>query len=291
MSERSFGRYTVETSNEDKVLEPSQGLTKGDLMDHYERMADLILPHVKNRALSLRRFPDGIEEYGFFHKDAEKTLPDWMDTVALEKEGGTVHYATAERTADLVELGQLATVELHAFLATNDKPHYPDRMIVDLDPPGGDFDPVRRAALTLRERFEAVGLTAFTMVTGSKGMHLLVPLDGSAEFDTVRAWAVDFCQRLADEEPGQFTMERLKEKREGRIYLDVMRNSYGQTGVVPYSPRPLEGFPVATPLSWVEVERGGFGPRDWTVANIARRTGQTGDPWSGIARHAASLPE
>lgn len=288
MSQRRFGRYTVETSNEDKVLFPDEGLTKGDLIDYYEAMAPHILPWLRNRPLVLQRFPDGITEDGFYQKQVAAHFPDWISTVRVEKSGSaTQELVVCDRKATLAYLANLGCVSLHPWLCRTGGLGHPDLLVVDLDPPGDDFAAVRDAARACRELFEEIELPSFPKTTGSKGLHLVSPLDRRSDFDKVRELARDAMVVLAARHPEALTTEVRKSKRRGRIYLDVARNAYAQTVVAPYSVRPLPGAPVATPLSWDELGR--VHARSFTIGNIGRRLAQREDPWKNLRRHARGL--
>jgi bifunctional non-homologous end joining protein LigD len=288
MSQRRFGRHSVETSNEDKVFFPDDGLTKGDLIDYYQGVADHLLPWLRNRPLVLQRFPDGIEEEGFYQKQVPEHFPGWISTVRVEKSGDeTQELVVCDKKATLAYLANLGCVTLHPWLSRSDRLHHPDQLIVDLDPPGDDFSQVRQAARACRRLFDELELPVSLKTTGSSGVHLVVPLDRSADFDAVRAFARDAMELLAVRHPDALTTEVRKNKRHGRIFLDVARNAYAQTAVAPYSVRPLPGAPVATPIDWEEL--GGVDARSYTVRNVLRRLGQRRDPWRGMRRRAHGL--
>jgi bifunctional non-homologous end joining protein LigD len=291
MAGRRHGRCVVETSNEDKVLFPRDGITKGALIDYYERVADRILPHLRARPLVVQRFPDGIGAPGFYQKQVSGHLPDWITTarVRLRGAGGTQELAVCDRKATLAWLANQACITLHPWLSRADRPNRPDLLVVDLDPPGDAFEPARHAALWVRALFDDLGLPSFPKLTGSRGVHVVVPLDRRADFDAVRAFARDAMALLAARHPDAVTLMQRKAKRRGRLYLDVGRNAWAQTAVAPYAVRALPGAPVAVPLAWEELERKGIGARDYSVRNVFRRLAQHEDPWAGMRRHASSL--
>lgn len=289
MSQRRFGRYTVETSNEDKVFFPDAEITKGDLMDYYDAVSEHMLPWLRDRPLVMQRFPDGIEAEGFYHKQVAEHFPDWIDTVTVGKaDGGRQELVVANNKATLVYLANLGCVTLHPWLCRTDRLERPDQLVVDLDPPsGGSFDAVRDAARACRELCDELELPTFVKTTGSKGLHVLVPLDRRADFDAVRDFARQAMELLAARRPDALTVEVRKNKRKGRVFLDVARNAYAQTAVAPYSVRPLPGAPVATPLAWDEIGR--VEARSFTVKNLFRRLGRIDDPWKDLRRHATGL--
>lgn len=283
------GSRNVEISRADKVLFPGDGITKMHLALYYGRIGSVMLPYVKGRPLTMQRFPDGIGGEGFYEKKAPDHFPPWVKRVSVDlEEGGFQSQVVCDNAATLVYLADQACITPHVWLSRGGRLRHPDRMIFDLDPPDGDFGPVRDAARALRDILETVGLSSYVMTTGSRGLHVAVPLDGSATFDTVRDFASAAARLLADREQG-LTMEVRKEKRKGRLFVDTLRNAYGQTAVAPYAVRALPGAPVAAPLDWDELGRSGMGPRRFRIDNIFRRLGRKDDPWRGMARHARSL--
>lgn len=287
---RSYGRRRVEVTSLDRVYYPEAGVTKEDVLDYYERVAEVMLPHLEDRPLSLQRFPEGLAGDGFYQKGVPEHFPDWIGRaeVAL-KDGGTQPQVVVRDVATLIWLAQHGTLTFHAWLSRAPELHSPDRMVVDLDPEAeGDFDSVRRAARDVRALFEEAGLAPFLMVTGSKGLHLWAPLRPGPDFDEVRAFARELTEHLAAEHPDRYTTEIRKKKRRGRLFLDVARNAYAQTAVAPYSLRPRPGAPVATPLEWDEL--GSLeGPRRWTLRSVPRRLAHRDDPWKGMGRRAVTL--
>ena len=279
----------IAVSNPDKVLYPDDGLTKSYLVDHYRRIADVMLPHLRGRPLTLRRFPDGIGSDGFFQKEASDFFPDWIDVAKVtRRDGGSpVHHAVCDDEASLVYLASLATVEFHVWLSTVDALDNPDRMVVDIDPPdGAEVSELRHVARRIRRAVEWLGLTAFVQATGGRGFHVVTPLDASADYDDVRQLARDVTERIAAADPDRLTTAIRKEARHGRIFLDINRNGYGQTFVAPYSLRARPGAAVATPLDWREL--GKAKPHGYDTRRIRRRLSQRADPWRRIADHAAA---
>jgi bifunctional non-homologous end joining protein LigD len=287
-----FGRYTVALSNQDKVLFPESGITKGDLCAYYRDVADVMLPHVRDRPLSLQRFPDGIDGEGFYQKDVSDSFPGWIHTVRVpRRHGGANRQVLANNTATLVYLANQATVTLHAWPARGDDLEKPDRLVFDLDPAAGDFGVVRDAARDVRAVLQQVGLDARVMTTGSRGLHVTTPLRREASFDAVFAFAESVARVVAARRPDAYTTAFRKARREGRLFLDTRRNLYGQTSVAPYSVRPRPGAPVATPLDWEELERSNLDSRSWSLRSIAARLARRGDAWRGIGRHARAVSE
>jgi bifunctional non-homologous end joining protein LigD len=279
------GRRTVEVSNPGKVLYPD-GITKGDLVDYYRRVAERMLPHLRGRPVAMERYPDGIDGQRIFQKDVPDYFPDWIERVKVHKEGGSLQQVACDQAATLVYLANQACITPHVFLSRADRLDHPDQLIFDLDPAGDDFEEARLAALALRDLLRELELPSFAKTTGGKGLHLTVPLDRRADFDTVRGFARDVADLLAARQPDRLTTEQRKDKRKGRLYLDAMRNAYAQTAVPPYAARARPSATVATPLDWSEVEDRSLRPSSFTIASALERTG---DPWKDLRRHGRSL--
>jgi bifunctional non-homologous end joining protein LigD len=287
---QSHQRPTVEISNREKVLFPRDGITKADLAAYYEEIAGTMLPHVRERAVVMQRFPNGIRHEGFIQKNVPDYFPEWIKTVSVKKARGSVTHVVIDKPATLVYLADQACITPHVWLSRIDRPDHPDRLIFDLDPSGKTFEPVVAAARALREALETINLVPYLMTTGSRGLHVVVPLDRSADFDAARALARRVAASVVADAPDRFTIEQRKEKRRGRVYLDTMRNAYAQTAVAPYAVRALPGAPVAAPLEWADLSRLGDA-QPYTIKTIARRLALKGDPWKDIARRARAIHE
>jgi bifunctional non-homologous end joining protein LigD len=285
------GSRDIEMSNVDKVLFPEDGTTKGDLIEYYRRIADTMLPHMAGRPLTLHRFPDGIDASGFYQKEAADYYPDWIARVTVSKEGGTLKQVVCEDAATLVYLANQGCITPHVWLSRTDRPHHPDRLVIDLDPPDDDFEPVRAAAHWVLDALDEIGLPGWLMTTGSRGVHVTVPLDRGAAFNAVRTLARDLTRLIAHRHPDALTTEVRKAKRRGRLFLDVARNAYAQTAVTPYAVRPKPGAPVATPLERDELDDPSLAADRFRMGNVFRRLGQKQDPWHDIGRHARSIAE
>jgi bifunctional non-homologous end joining protein LigD len=280
---------TIAVSNPDKVLYPDEGLTKSDVVDHYRRVADVMVPHLRGRPLTLRRFPDGIEGDGFFQKEASDFFPDWLKIIKVPRRepGPPMHQVVCESAADLVYLASLATLEFHIWPSTETALDNPDRMVVDIDPPDGTaVGELRDIARRLRGAVERIGLTAFVQATGGRGFHVVAPLDATAGYDDVRELSRDLVEEVAAADSDRLTTAIRKESRGGRIFLDVNRNAYAQTFVAPYSLRARPGAAVATPIDWSELGRAR--PDGFDTTRLRRRLGQKADPWQRIDEAAAS---
>jgi bifunctional non-homologous end joining protein LigD len=279
-------------SSPDKRLFPTDGITKLDVANYYERVSEWMVPHVRDRPLSLQVFPDGIEGTGFFQKNVPKHYPDWIRRVEVRKEGGKVIHPVVTDAETLPYLVGQNTITPHVWLSRCDRIHQPDRMVVDLDPPPGEnFPAVRRAARQAGELLREIGLEPFAQVTGSKGIHVWTPLRRHPDFEEVKEFSNLFAAVLAGCHPDQLTTEFRKAKRAGRILVDVLRNRYAQTAVPPYGVRPRPGAPVATPIEWDELSDSKLRPDRWTVKNVLRRLAAKGDPWADIAPAARGMSE
>ena len=287
MATLRIGTRAVTTSNEGKVLFPGEGITKGDVIAYYRRMAGPILRHGGGRPISMLRLPDGIDGKRFYQKRVSGYFPEWVSTVQVDSEKGPLTQAVLGSEADLAYLANQACITPHIWLSRVDDLDRPDRMIFDLDPPTEAFGPVRQAARQVRALLDELGLYSGLLTTGSKGVHVVVPLRREADFEAVRAFARDAARVLAARHDG-LTDEHRKAKRTGRLFVDALRNGYAQTAVCPYCLRARPGAPVATPLAWDELDDVPHA-RAWTMATIGARLEAVGDPLADVARHARSL--
>ena len=289
--EITIGGITVPLSHPDKVLFPGDGVTKADLARYYADVADRMLPWLGDRPITMVRYPDGLDGQRFFQKNAPSYFPGWIRRVRVGKEGGEVEHVLCDKPATLVYLANQACIEIHAFLSRVDKLGAPDQMVFDFDPPDGErFGDVRRAALWARDLLDGeLGLTSFVRTSGGRGLHVHVALNRRAEFEEVREFAHHAAEVLARRHPGAITVEQRKDKRGSRIYADVMRNAYAQTVTASYGVRARPGAPVATPLSWAEVEDDGLAPGRFTMATIRARLDGGTDPWADFAESRHGL--
>ncbi len=283
---------SISLSNTGKVLFPDDQITKGDLVGYYRDIAGRMLPYLRDRPLSMERYPDGITGERIVQKNVPRYFPEWVTRTRVRKQGGTLLQVVCDKPATLVYLANQACVEIHALLSRTSALDRADQLIFDLDPPDDQrFGEVRHLALELRALLEdELGLTTFVKTTGGKGVHVHVPLNARDDFDTVRRFARQASDVLAAREPDLTTQQR-KDSRDGRVYSDVMRNAYAQTAVAPYSVRARPGAPVATPLRWEELEDSALTPHQFTLRTVRERLEKLGksDPWAGMARHRSGL--
>ncbi|MDR7300462.1 non-homologous end-joining DNA ligase [Haloactinomyces albus] len=279
----------IEVSRPDKVLYPDDSYGKRDVVAYYRSVAGVMVPHLRARPLTLRRFPDGLAGEGFFQKEASGHLPDWIriEEVPQRGSGGPVHHVIADDAATLLYLANQACLEFHMMLSTAGSLERPDLIVLDIDPPQGvRTTELRSVVRDLCHRFGRAGLAPHVQATGGKGFHVVAPLAAEADFDRVRGWADDIAEEAVREDPERLTTEQRKNKRGDRIFLDINRNAYAQTMIAPYSLRARSGAPAATPLEPGELTRvtpGGYG-----LANMARRLRRKHDPWAEI--HEAAVP-
>jgi len=282
------GRRRLEISRPDKVL-VAPDITKADLARYYERVAEAMLPHLARRPLNYERFPDGIDGQRIFQQHASGHFPDWIRRVSVPARNGTVEHVVASDAATLVYLAGQACITFHRWLSRSDSLDRPDLLVIDLDPSVHKPAAVRRAALSFGALLRELELEPWAMTTGSRGYHVVVPLQRRTDFDAVRAFARHLGELAAAREPRTFTTEQRKAKREDKILIDIQRNAYAHTAVAPYSVRPRPGAPVATPLHWEELEESSTRADRWTIDAVLRRLERDGDPWREIASHAQTL--
>jgi bifunctional non-homologous end joining protein LigD len=287
------GRRTVEVSKPDKVLIPP-GVTKLQLATYYEQVAPAMLPLIRDKPLNYERYPDGIDGHKIFQQHAGSHFPDWIRRVEVPKKGGTVEHVLANEPATLVYLANQGAITLHSWLSRADRPEMldrPDRLIFDLDPSVERPAEMLKAARLIVALLRELQLQPWVMSSGSRGYHIVVPLQRRAGYDVVRPFSHDVAALAADREPGLFTIEQRKAKREDKILIDYMRNGYGHTSVAPYSVRAGPGAPVATPLHIEELSDPQTRPDRHTLDTVPGRLERDGDPWREIDRAAQTLTQ
>ncbi|WP_111413206.1 DNA ligase D [Billgrantia lactosivorans] len=280
----------VRLTHPDRVLFPEQGLTKLDLARFYEQIHEWVLPHLARRPLSLVRCPQGRDDECFFQKHPRRAIPPSVPRINVPEKKGSAEYVYVESAADLVGLVQAGALEIHPWGSRIDHLEQPDCLVFDLDPDEGiAWKEILRVAGTLRERLEALGLTPFLRTTGGKGLHLVVPLEPSVEWEQAKAFAKGVAEAHAKDDPKRLTTNMSKAKREGRIFIDYLRNGRGATAVASYTVRAREGAPVAVPLRWDELNPALRSDR-YNVGNLRRRLSALGeDPWEDFAEAARPL--
>jgi bifunctional non-homologous end joining protein LigD len=283
----------VRISHPDKVLFPDDGITKADLVDYYQQVAPLMLPLVSGRPVTMQRFPNGIGRGGFLQKQVGDYFPDWIERVTAPNRRtrqGTVReqvtYMVCRDPDDLAYLANQACVTPHVWLSRTPDIYRPDQLVFDLDPASSDPRVLRLAAAALHELLEELGLASFLKSSGSRGLHVVVPLVPAAETDAVKVFSMVVAEALAARHPDELTTEGRIADRDGRLYLDIGRNGYAQTMAAPYAVRARQGAPVSVPLDWSELDE--FDPGRHTLRNIAERLARP-DPWAGMDQAATTL--
>ncbi len=279
--EVTVGGITVALTNQDRVVFPDSGITKGEVIAYYRAVADAMVPHLAGRPLTVERFTKGVDQGGFFQKHWQKHYPSWLDSAEL---GGKtrVRYPIVDNPAGLVYLANQGGIAFHVWTSRKTTPHNPDLIVFDLDPPDGGFAMVREVALVLRDVLGELSLEPFVKTTGSKGLHVVAPLDGKAPFDEVHALCSDLANLLASRGPDLITTEFYKKDRKGRLFFDTMRNAPGATFVAAYSLRGKPTAPVSAPVTWKEVEDNALRPDGFTLRDVPARLDRLGDPWATL---------
>lgn len=292
----TVGSRRLSLSNLDKVLWPRDGYTKGDLIDYYRSVAAVILPYLKDRPLTLQRYPDGIDGPSFFEKHLPKGVPDWVARVtAASAEGGKkVTYIVCNDEPTLVYAANLASIPLHAWTSRTKTLDEPDFVFFDVDP-GEECTLKTIAAVTLaiRDALADIGLQALVKTSGGMGLHVFVPLAAGYSYESAKLFAELLARHVAHDLGSAVTLERSTAKRsKNAVYLDYVQVGRGKTYVVPYCVRARNGAPVSTPLGWAEIEgfarkRGSVAPWDefgkYTIRTTGRRLKSLGDLWAGSA--------
>lgn len=263
----------VEISHPDKVIFPDNEITKRDMISYYEKVADHMLPALKDRPLTLQRFPDGIDDDGFYQKKVPDYFPDFIETVSIETEDGTITQVICNNKKSLIYLTNQGVVSFHIWLSKKDKLHQPDEVVFDLDPPENSFEKAKDAAKKIGNFLKEEGKDPKLMTTGKSGFHVWYEVRRDKDFDERRKEVKELAKKMKERHSDLLTMETRTDERDGKVFIDYLRNSYGQTSVCPYSLRPNDSCGVATPLEWDELSRLEK-PDQYAINNIFRRLGQ-----------------
>jgi bifunctional non-homologous end joining protein LigD len=280
---------SVRITHPDKVLFPDDGITKGDLANYYETVAPVMLPHLGGRPITMERYPTGINAKGFWQKDVSKGFPAWLQRVEVPKKDGVVHHPVVTDLRSLLWITNQNTVTQHVWISRVPHLNHPDICVFDLDPSTDDVDSVRAAAIGLRDLLAKLGLPSWIKTSGSKGFHIVVPIDGKTPIGTVARFANSVGTMFVTLAPDRLTQEFSKVDRRGRIYVDTGRNGYSATFAAAYTVRAKPGAPVSAPCTWEEVERGEVNPRTFTLRNMPERLTKVGDLWADMRRRGRSL--
>ena len=273
----------VRLTHPDKQLYPEERVAKRDLALYYEAAAGRMLPHVSRRLLSVVRCPEGRGEPCFFQRHPIPGSPDWIHRFKHRGKKAAPDFIYIEDVQGLVALAQMGVLEIHIWGSHVDEVDRPDRMVFDLDPADDvPFADVKSAALHLRDVLDTARLKSFPLLSGGKGIHVVVPLKPRHGWDVIKAFSGGLARRLAAEQPERYIATMTKSKRKRRIFIDYLRNDKSATAIAPYSPRARPGAPLAWPLDWKALPRAGSG-HAVTLANARRRLAAA-DPWSAYAK-------
>jgi bifunctional non-homologous end joining protein LigD len=289
----------LKLTNGDKVLYPEAGFTKGEVIDYYERVAGVLLPHLKGRALTMKRYPNGVDEQFFFQKDAPKHRPDWIrsEPIWTRSNGRYVNFLTINSLPALVWIANLASLELHTTMSRARTSKRPTMMVFDLDPgPPATVVECCQVALMLRELAAGLGLDLYPKTSGSKGLQVYVPLNTpSASFEQTKPFARAVAKLLEDRHPGLVVSNMRRELREGRVLVDWSQNDDMKTTISVYSLRARPRPTVSTPVTWDEVEASAEGGDPTTLtfqwSDVLERIGRHGDLFEPVLKQRQQLPE
>ena len=273
----------------EKVLFPEDGITKGDLASYYEAIAPYMLPHIRGRPVTMERYHRGISAPGFFQKDVSKGFPDWLERAEVPKKGGTVHHPLVNDTRSLLWLANQNCITPHVWISRVPNVYEPDICVFDLDPSENHPDNLRSAALALRDVLQELGLTSWIKTSGSKGFHIVVPIDGKADYGEVATFAHRVGSLLVSRDPDRFTQEFNKVDRGNRILVDTGRNGYSATFAAAYAVRAKPHAPISAPCTWDEVTRGKVDPQTFTLQTMAARIAKVGELWEEMLGQKQSL--
>jgi bifunctional non-homologous end joining protein LigD len=273
----------------EKVLFPDDGITKGDLAAYYETIAPVILPHLRGRPLTMERYPAGIGKKGFWQKDVSKGFPEWLVRVEVPKKDGSVHHPVITDERSLLWVANQNTITHHVWTSRVPDLFHPDICVFDLDPSTNDAAAVRAAAIGLRDLLDELGLPSWVKTSGSKGFHIVVPLDGKSDMGEVAGFAHQVGRLFVSHAPDHLTQEFNKADRKGRIYVDTGRNGYSATVAAAYTVRAKPGAPVSAPCTWDELEGGRVKPDSFTLRTVPARVKKLGDVWADMLRRGRSL--
>ena len=274
----------------EKVLFPDDGITKGEVAAYYEAVAAAIVPYIRARPITMERFPAGIGKKGFIQKDVSKGFPAWLERVEVPKKDGTVHYPIVTDTRSLLWVVNQNTITPHVWISRAPKLDNPDICVFDLDPTE-DEDPavLRTVALALRDLLDELGLPSWVKTSGSKGFHIVVPLDGKSTMGQVAGFTNAVGTLLVSRDPKHLTQEFHKKDRGGRILVDTGRNGFSATHAAAYAVRAKPGAPVSAPCTWEEIEKGTAAPQSITLRTMPARLEKVGDLWADLRKRGRSL--
>ncbi|HWP91174.1 MAG TPA: DNA ligase D [Thermodesulfobacteriota bacterium] len=290
--EISFGKIKVKITNRNKIFWPEEGLTKGDVIDYYLRIADYIMPYLRGRPQSLKRNPNGIKDEGFFHKDAGDEAPEWVESIKIFSASANkdIDYILCNDKATLAYLNNLGCIEINPWHSTIKALDYPDYLVIDIDPSEKNtFEQVIETANMIKEILDKAGAASYCKTSGATGLHVYVPLGKKYTYEQAKDFAYHVCKLTEKQLPDFTSLKRnLRKRGKKHIYLDYLQNRRGQTITAPYSLRPRPGAPVSMPSRWREV-KSGLKPSDFNIHNAVERIKNTGDIFSRILGKGTDL--
>ena len=277
----------------EKVMFPDDGITKGDLAAYYADVAAVMMPHLAGRPVTMERFHRGIGEKGFFQKNVNrgKGTPEWLETVAVPKKEGIVNYPVLHDARGLLWIANQNCITPHVWTSRVPELMHPDICVFDLDPLDDDRNVLRAAALLLRDLLAELCCKSWVKTSGSKGFHIVVPLDGKTDWTVAARFAHAVGREAVRRDPDHLTQEFYKADRAGRILVDTGRNEIGATYAATYAVRPKPTAPVSAPCSWDELSSGEVEPRSLTLRSMPKRLATVGDLWADLHHHGCALPD
>lgn len=286
-----IGGATLHLTNQQKIYWPEEGITKGELVDYYEKIEPVLLPYLKDRPQSMRRHPNGINAPDFFQKDIDvEKVPSWLTTKRIYSKSNKeyIDYLICNNKATLVYMANLGCIEINPWNSRISKPDNPDWIVIDLDPENIPFSEVIKTAVTLRKILEGLEIDSYPKTSGSRGMHIYIPLAAKYEYEIARTFGQLIAQTVHDKIPEITSIVRSPSKRQKKVYLDYLQNSKGQTLAAPYSVRPKPGAKVSTPLAWSEVNAK-LDPANYTIKTIFKRLDKKGDLWLPVLKKRVNI--
>jgi bifunctional non-homologous end joining protein LigD len=289
------GEYALDLTSLDRVYWADEGYTKADLIRYYNEISEYILPYLENRPLIMKRYPTGIRGQSFHQHDVDE-VPEYVRTIALiaaDEGEHTVDYVVGGNLQTHLYLANLGAIERHPWHSRIDKLDFPDWFVFDMDPGAEvEFETICEVALATREAIKSLGLRSYAKTSGSRGIHVYVPVKPEYPYDRVAGLAERIAKTVARENPQTATVERSKQKRQkNQIYVDFLQNAYGKSVVAPYSVRPMPGAPVSAPLEWDEVEKKKISVKDFTIGNMLERVREKGDFFKAVLTDKQDLEE
>jgi bifunctional non-homologous end joining protein LigD len=287
----SVDGHDVKLTNQQKVYWPKEGITKGEVLNYYNKISKFILPYLKDRPQSLKRNPNGITDKGFYHKDAGDAAPDWVSHIELYSESADkdINYILCNNKATLLYLNNLGCIEINPWNSRVKNLDNPDYLVMDIDPSDkSSFEEVIDTALVIKEILDKAGAISYCKTSGATGLHVYVPLGAAYDYDQARSFAEIIANLSQAQLPQTTTLERSLSKRNDRIYIDYLQNKRGQTLSSVYSLRPVPGASFSAPLDWREVKHG-LHPSQFNIHNFEERLAKVGDLFDGVLKKKLNL--